>query len=542
MKKMCDVLVIGGGAAAVRVAIEAATAGVNTLLVDKGDFERSGTSPLAIHGFSTVLGADDSETTLYNDIVRNGGGLSDLDLVEVAVAESRFEPDRLESMGVRFIHHKDGSFYFYRGAGHTVPHGVTFNETFNGANFVAVLGKEAWKRGVKLLDNVMMTELLIENNRVYGAVGIDKNGEEVTIAAGAVVLAAGGANRIFPNVVPRIADERYRTTGDGLVLGLKAGLSLVDMEMANFRDTPPAARIGRYMNRKDEAFMSKYDPMLEKAPRGKVVEALYREMQAGNGPLYIEVTPEGERTAPILHKEYRDYVEAYKNGQRPPVTITFQRLLGGVRIDTDAATAISGLFAAGENTGGFHGGDRLQGAAFLETQVFGSRAGRNAAAVGRGSANENKSDALAKPAFARIRPLMGGKNGRAAEAVIKDIQKLTWDNTSIIKNAAGLQAALPQIRQILAEIVKGIRGQYLFQPLEAYNLAVTAEAIVLASLQRTETRATHRRSDFPKDDPALGRKHTCVQMDSGELKVIWVACRDAKAEVVQWTKADTKSR
>lgn len=93
--------------------------------------------------------------------------------------------------------------------------------------------------------------------------------------------------------------------------------------------------------------------MAEHAPRGKVVEVLYREIQAGNGPLYMEITAESERVAAFSAQEYKDYVKAYKEGKRPPVTISFQRLLGGVRIDDTAATAIAGLYAAGESAGGF---------------------------------------------------------------------------------------------------------------------------------------------------------------------------------------------
>jgi fumarate reductase (CoM/CoB) subunit A len=523
----CDVLVIGGGAAAVRAAVEAAQPGARVILVDKGDFERSGTSPLSIHGFATTLHQTDSPDRLFQDIIDTGGNLNDHNLVRTAVAEAGREPAMLEAMGVHFHRGQSGKYDIYRGDGHSVPHGLTFDPEENGLNIVAVLGKEAWKRGVTLVEKVMITELLVEGNQVYGASGIGEQGEDHVFAAGAVVLAAGGANRIFPNVVPRIADEKYRTTGDGLALALQAGLSLVDMEMANFRNSPPASRLAaRYINAKGEAFMEKYDPMLEHAARGKVVEALYREMQAGNGPIYMEITAESERVAAFSPQEYKDYVRAYKEGKRPPVTITFQRLLGGARISEDASTSIRGLYAAGESSGGFHGGDRLQGAAFLETQVFGRLAGIAALRFARTALNDGKAQTLAAITMDRIRQLAAGKTGGSAAEVIRHIQKLAWDYASIVKDMAGLNQALRELSDIKDQIRAGLDGRYIFEPLEAANLALTAEAIVRASLKREETRATHRRSDFPQAKEALARQHTSVGLANGEMSAELVPCRN----------------
>jgi len=153
------------------------------------------------------------------------------------------------------------------------------------------------------------------------------------------------------------------------------------MEFANFRDTPPLGRLhGTLVNRHGEAVMEKYAPNLGgTAPRGVIVEAIYREMQAGNDPLTIELEEDAERLAEFLTTEYKVYIRKWQEGLRPPVTISFQRLLGGARINSDASSDISGLYVAGENAGGVHGADRLQGAAWLETLVFGGLAGTNAA-------------------------------------------------------------------------------------------------------------------------------------------------------------------
>jgi succinate dehydrogenase/fumarate reductase flavoprotein subunit len=317
----------------------------------------------------------------------------------------------------------------------------------------------------------------------------------------------------------------YRTTGDGLALALRAGLNLVDMEMANFRNSPPASRLGaRYINAKGEAFMPRYDPMGEHAARGKVVEALYREMQAGNGPIHMEITAESERVAAFSPLEYQNYVRAYKEGKRPPITITFQRLLGGAHIKDDASTAVRGLYAAGESAGGFHGGDRLQGAAFLETQVFGRLAGAGARKFARTAPPPSKAEKLATVPAERVRQfLRGGKGGSAAD-MVRRVQKIAWDHASIVKDGVELSAALSQLDEIREQIRSGLVGRYAFEPLEAENLAITAEAIVRASLKREETRATHRRSDFPQAKDEFKRVHTSVTL-YGSMTANIIPCR-----------------
>jgi succinate dehydrogenase/fumarate reductase flavoprotein subunit len=506
-----DVLIIGGGGAAVRAAIEAARGGVSVTLADKGCFERSGTSPLSLHGFSTVLHCEDSEEKLLSDIAQTGCGINDLDLVRKAVLESRFEPKRLEEMGVRFVHNTDGSYYFYRGAGQSVPHNLVFDEAGNGINFVAVLAKEAWKRNVRLVDGVMTTELLVDNGRVVGAIGIDAGRQIHTFSAAAAVLAAGGANRIYPNVVPRISHPMYRTTGDGYVLALQAGLRLVDMEFANFRDSPPAASFGGiYLNAKDERFMSRYDPVnKEKAPRGKIVEAIFREMQAGNGPVYIAISQESERIVEFLADEYKAYVRACKEGKRPPVTITFQRLLGGARINPDSSSEINGLYIAGENAGGFHGADRLQGAAFLETQVFGCLAGIEAAAFARRTTRKHIPKGLIDSSCDKIYKTWECSEGQRASEIVQRIHKLTWNHASIVREIGGLKKALNEVEELRTKLKRAV-GEDSFEVLEVQNLALTAELVLRAALAREETRGTHRRTDFPEPKEEWAHYHVSL--------------------------------
>lgn len=518
-----DVLVIGGGGAALRAAVEAAEKGVEVLLVDKGRFTQSGTSPLALHGFAVALQGETPEETLFSDFVRTGHEINDLDLVRTVSKESRFEPSRLERMGVRFGLGADGG-YFFRGTGNSVR--ITFDEARSGMTFPGVLGAEARKRGVRILEGVMIADLLAENGRIQGAIGMD-GPKGVIFSAKSVVLAAGGANRLYPNVVDRISDEIYRTTGDGYGLALRAGLPLVDMEFSNFRDSPPAFGInGKYVNAKGEAFMAKYAPQWkERAPRGEIVEAIYREMQAGRGPVYIDFDNKDQQVPDFMPAEYKNYFKAYKEGNPPPVKITFQRLLGGVRILPDASCELEGLYVAGENGGGLHGADRLQGAAFLETQVFGRLAGIGAAQFAREKSRKGLDQKLVKSGGDRLLELQGEKKGSKAGEILKRIHELTWEHAGVIRNAPGLRKGIGAIEEIREEL-KGAAGGRL-EVQEVMNLALTAEVVMRAALAREETRGTHIRDDFQQSSGKMSRRHVSVRYSSsGGLKTDVVECRE----------------
>jgi fumarate reductase (CoM/CoB) subunit A len=520
INRQCDVLIVGGGSAAARAAIAAVENGAKVLLVDKGRFGCSGTSPLGLHGYATTFHPDDSEERLIDDIISNGQQISDRDVVETAVRGSREEVSRLEEFGFRFVRLKDGIFDIYKGSGATAPHGLTFDEVETGLNPVVVLGKYAWKKGVQLLEDVMVTTLVVAGNRVIGALGVDRKGEGYAFSAGAVVLAAGGANGIYPNVTPRIAHKMFRTTGDGYVLALNAGLPIIDMEFANFRDTPPLGRLGgTLLNARDEDVMAKYDPGRKDGySRGKIVEAIYLELRSNLGPLRITVSEEQERRAAFLAEEYKSYVKAAKEGHPPPVSISFQRLLGGVRIKPDASTAIDGLYAAGENTGGFHGADRLQGASFMETQVMGRIAGENAARYSR-----VEHDAAAglpqetTKAFSETLVAKANQKGRPCPDFIRDVQRVAWNCAGIVRQATELENGLKEISALRAE-TSAIQGSAQ-EICEAENLAKLAEVVIRSCLARNETRGTHRRADFRQTDNSLRKCHTAVfENKKGELE------------------------
>ena len=260
-----DVLVIGGGSAAIRAAIEAAKAGVKCDIVDKGKVGESGSSPRALVGFAADFGKDDSDELFFQDWLRASGNVCDANLVWEAVTRSRQTVQELEEMGLKFMRNPDGSLFLSKRAGHSVARGLmTESEGPGHTNIVKVLRVEAEKRGVNFHEGILVTHLFKQNGRVIGASGVNRKGAMSAFSARAVVLAAGGANRLYENVADGITEPQYRTTGDAFSLAFNAGAPLIDMEFTQFRDSPPAGAIygAKYLNNRGERFMEKVDPVM----------------------------------------------------------------------------------------------------------------------------------------------------------------------------------------------------------------------------------------------------------------------------------------
>ncbi len=515
---LTDILVIGAGGAAARAAVEAAGSGVSVHLVDKGKFGQSGTSVPCLQGFASTLNPEDSPEQFVKDWLRSSENICDQNLVWEAIEQSRKAVEDLEYMGMVFIANDDGSRLFYRGAGHSIARGMTakFHKA-DGPNTITILRAEAEKRGVQIHEGIMITKLLQKDNGVVGAVGVNQNKRLTIFRAKTVVLASGGANRIYPNTAGGAAKDQFRTTGDSFSLAFKAGTPLIDMEFTQFRESPPgAAKFGGiYINALGEQFMQRYDPkFLEKAPRAKVVQAVYTEMMAGRGPIKWEVggipKEEAANVAWVQESAAKKYVD---------VGIDFQRMLGGTRINEQAETTITGLFAAGESSGGVQGAGRMQGAAFLETQVFGTIAGKNAAALARNIKLEDFKESQIRDEEKRITSIKGTVE---PADLIRNVHEIMWKQVGIVRNREGLENAIATFEHMKAESLPKIAGDDIFTALEATNLLLTGELVARAALAREESRGAHFRSDYPKTDDNRWLNHVCLMQQHGETKVSMV--------------------
>ncbi|MGE3533051.1 MAG: FAD-dependent oxidoreductase [Steroidobacteraceae bacterium] len=508
-----DVLVIGGGSAATRAAIEAAKAGVKTLLVDKGVVSESGSSPRALVGFSAKVTDEDSDELYLQDWIKASGGICDQNLVMEVIRQGPNMARELEAIGIKWISNPDNSWFIAQRAGHSIKRTLQAKGVgHEHSNVITMLRAEAEKQCVNFCEGVMITRLLKKDDRVVGAYGINNKGEHIVFRAKAVVLAAGGANRMYPCLADGIELYKYRTTGDSFNLAFHAGAPIVDMEFTQFRDSPPAGPIynAHYLNSLGERYMERYDPVaLEKAPRAMMVRALYNEVLEGRGPIVwkVEENQVARSRAPMGHK--------YATGQIVEIVLQYQRLMGGARIDTNATTAVPGLFAAGESAGGLQGGDRMQGHGFPETQVFGGIAGRSAAALAKDSSLISPDQTQIEKEQNRLAHIGGDQD--PAE-FIRTVQNIMWEQASVVTNKGMLQQAIDKLQKLRKETSLRLSNTDIFAALEAANLVLAAEMVAQSKLAREETRSAHSRNDFPlADDNWI--KHVCITNKAGDIEI-----------------------
>jgi len=511
-----DVLVIGGGSAATRAALEAALAGADVLLIDKGVVSESGSSPHALVGFSVpLLDDDDSEALFLSDWVEASGGICDRDLVAMCARHGRELAEDIEKRGVAFIANPDGSWFISKRAGHSVRRTLQAKGLAPGihSNVIKPLRQAIVEAGVRLQEHTLVTRLLKQGGSISGAYAVTEDGRPLLIHAKAVVLAAGGANRLYSAMCDEVKEHHCRTTGDSWRLAFEAGAPIIDVEFTQFRDSPPAGPIfgAKYVNALGERIMERYDPAnLECAPRYMMARAIYWENFEGRGPVVWNVE-EGQ-----VARSRAPVGQQYQAGQVVPITLMFQRSMGGARIDANAATSISGLFAAGEASGGVLGGDRMQGCGFLETQTFGMIAGRSAAAF---ATSHPLADIDQAQLGAEQERLSSRTGARDPAELVPLIQTLMWDQAGVVSNHERLTDAIEQLRKIRAEAEARVDGTNIFAAEEAANLALAAELVATAKLTRKETRSGHGRTDYPDSDPRWVQHVRLSRVEGGKVAV-----------------------
>lgn len=400
-----DVLVIGGAAAGLRAAVEAAGRGARVLVLNKGPIGRTGCSAFLDHRIEYSLlnlpdEPPDAPEHYRDDMLACGAGRNDRALVEAYVSGLFAERAFLASLGLGF-RMEGGRPRRVHLPGHSFPRSLVTEAGF-GRKLVERLAALARARGAALDEGKVVLDLLRAGGRVAGALAADaRTGALTPVRAGAVVLAAGGLGRVF-----RLTTNPPDIGGDGVALAWRAGADLRDMEFVQCH--PLVARplrgtyllsgillAGRVRNREGEAFAFAPPPGLSphgarKAHLRALCAWMACEARAARG--LADGCMEWDGTA-IPRETYETqmpatYAALRRAGADPrrdrlPIAPGAHQMLGGVRADADGRTPVPGLYVAGESLGGLHGADRLSGTGILEALVFGRRAGCAAAAFAR---------------------------------------------------------------------------------------------------------------------------------------------------------------
>ncbi len=553
-----EVLVIGAGGAGMYAAIAAARNGARVLLLDKSLIGRGGATIMAQMTVAVALGEQEPDHWKDHlaDTLNAGRGLCDEMLATLVCRDG---PDRIREMGEWKVGWTTQGNHLKQvtAPGHSVPRCV-FVDFLNTGPAVAktLRAQVARNHAITRISGLSATALVTRGSRVTGAVVLDvEQGGPVTISAQAIVLATGGLTRLYKR-----NSASCNMGGDAFALALAAGAELVDMEFVQFFPIGHLApRLvgmdpimwdpfryklgGRLLNGNFEEFIGRYggsDDGVYTAPRDLTAYAIVKEAEAGraspNGGAYLSFEHIGEAAlreafGPVIDRLAANNIDLT---QRPiEVAPIAHYHMGGIRVDETMQTEIAGLYAAGEAVGGASGANRLSGNAITEALVFGERAGRFAAKAAANTAG-NFEDSDAAAAIDDIRRLGGpGGNGASFGPLFAELQDLMWNQVGLLRNGDALNRALNRIRAMRAGDLPGLRPRdqagFALGVQEWFDLRValiSAEAIAVCALSRTESRGAHQREDRPDTDPAQAHSQR-LRLCGGELVVDTVPVRVA---------------
>jgi succinate dehydrogenase / fumarate reductase flavoprotein subunit len=526
------VLVIGTGGSGLRAAIEVAEHGIDVLAVGKRPRQDAHTS-LAAGGINAALGTmdeDDSWQQHAADTIKESYLLANPHTVEIVTQGAERGIRDLERWGMDFAREDDGRISQRFFGAHTFRR-TAFAGDYTGLEIQRTLVAKAEQLEVPILDHVYITRLLVRDNVVFGAYGFDQSdGTRYLIHADAVILAAGGHNRIWR----RTSSRRDENTGDSFRLAVEAGARLRDPELVQFHPSgiiepenaagtliSEAARGegGILRNALGERFMSKYDPeRMELSTRDRVALAAYTEIAEGrgteNGGVWLDVSHLPRETIMTrLPRVYQTMMELQMlDITTDPIEIapTAHYSMGGVWVrPEDHQTDVDGLYAIGEASSGLHGANRLGGNSLIELLVYGRIVGQAAMAHAAGlDAQRRSADAVAQ-ARAEIDDLLVADGRENVRALQRAIRNTMTQHAGVVRSEEGLRAGLAELDMIEGRMEDiGIHPDIAgFQDLaHAFDLkasALAARATLEAALERRETRGCHNRSDYPDTDPTL---------------------------------------
>jgi fumarate reductase (CoM/CoB) subunit A len=547
-----DVLIVGGGAAGTMAAFECAEAGVDVIQVTKGR-ATSGTTTVARGGFAAAMGADDSPELHLQDILKYGGELIDPELARVWVYDIIDVVHDLESWGAEFVRRADGRLDLKEFPSHSRNRACHHYDT-TGNMVTKVLSKKL-RADARITKHSItaVVDLIKRDGRVVGAWGVDyHDGALVTYRAQQIILSSGGGSGLF-----YVNDNPPQVTGDGYVLGFRAGVPLIGIEMIDFQAmccSPkelfgfaphPTGFINAgavFRNRKGEEFLKHYFPdTAEQSTRSEVIRAMAKEIHAGRagstGGIFMDAT---KVPMEVIQKQiphvYKTCLHRGIDISKTPLEVApgSHTWLGGLKVDIDGRTPVDGLFAAGETAGGIHGGNRIGGSALSASLVYGRRAGRRAAALVKSERVDlrgGNDNAIPESEGAWLAGLLNRNSGPLQSDVRMACCMLAHNKLGPIREERTLHEALAEYERIECQDVPAmrlnekarnsdkVRGEELESALSVRNLALLGRLLAVAALERTESRGAHFRLDYPNTDDVRWRMVTRLQLGaSGEIE------------------------
>ena len=551
-----EVLVVGGGIAGPRAAIEAHKLGARVFMIVKGVYGSSGCSlsPSVASGIGPWSDSNDSvEQHLRDMVILGKQWLSDQELTKIQAEEGGERLLELEGWGMLWDRDEHDKIMLYPNSklfpGTAIAdRWITFDRRgthavgpfWVGHGTVDVLREQVSRQGIPFIQETIVSHLFVVDNKIAGALAYDYlNSRIILVKCSAVVVGSGDAAQVyFPHTM--VSGE---STGDGFALAYDAGAQLLNMEQFEYiapmhaypdsarakaaLESPSESGVMAYLrNSLGERFMERYSPKKELASQEEVGWAMWKEVKEGRGGPHGGVFLDfGHVPHEVFQRSCPGRLEFIEklgyNLQKEMVEVfpVVHTTTGGIRIGAKCQTKVSGLFAAGQVA--FAINDNLgEGATgFTDALVWGKRAGEFAAIYSRANKPPEPSKTEVAEEAHRVKAPLEAISGIPPIKVMRRLQRAMWEGASIVKNEQGLQKTLREIDeirrtmldQICTSTKSGIFNYEVREAIELRHMLTTSEMIVRASMMRKESRNRFHRSDYPRRDDDNWLKHILIE-------------------------------
>lgn len=544
-----DILILGSGGAGLFAALHAHQTNpkLDITIAVKGLLGKCGCTRMVQGGYNVALAEGDSVERHFMDTIEGGKWLSNQELAWTLVSKAVERIHELENeLGCFFDRNPDGTVHQKAFAGQTFDRTVHKGD-LTGIEIINRLAEQVWARGIHRLEEHRAIELIHSKDKkaLAGVLMLNmQTGQFVLVRAKAVLLATGGGPTMYKYHTPS-GDKSC----DGLAMALRAGLTLRDMEMVQFHPTGllagPGTRMtgtvleeglrgagGYLLNGNKERFMGNYDSRNERATRDIVSRSINSEIRAGratpNGGVYIQMSHLGPDN---VRKQFKGMVERCADSgfdlANDPVEVvpTAHYMMGGLVFKKDCSTDLLGLFAAGEDTGGVHGANRLGGNGVANSTVFGGIAGESMARwVSSQELRECDLDEVAASIRLHEKPLK--KEAGDIELIRDDLAECMWNDVGISRTKESLLRARQRLQELASQLqqigVGDIQREYsnTWQDwMNLQNLILVSQAVTEAALSRENSRGAHYRDDFPEPGSLEESYYTAVNLNQNGLSI-----------------------
>ncbi len=547
-----DVLIIGGGLTGLRAALQIADAGLRGAVITKVHSLRSH-SVAAQGGMNASLsnvtcedGTTDNWEKHAYDTVKGSDYLADQDAVEIMCREAPKTVLELEHMGMVWSRLNNGKIAQRPFGGAGFPR-TCYAADRTGHNILNTIYEQVTNHNTPIYEEFFVTSLVYDNEHCVGCTAIEiMTGKIHGFAAKAILMATGGFGRIFSKSTNALIN-----TGDGQALALRAGVQLKDMEFVQFHPTTlygtnilmsegARGEGGILINRNGERFMKRYAPKsIDLAPRDVVSRAIEQEIGEGRGYdggyVHLDLRRLGSdqimERLPGIRQIAIDFAGVDPVKEPIPIQPGQHYSMGGINVDINGVTQLTGFYAAGECACiSVHGANRLGGNSLLETVVF-----------GRLVADKIIKDIpnLPLPEVGLVQNAMQEIDSRIEQILKRDgdeslfnimdgMKQAMFDKFGMFRDSQRMREGLSEIKKLQEQASQvsinnkdRAVNQALIRFLELEGMILLAEVVAHSALKREESRGSHTRTDYPKRDDARFLNHTIITIQNGEMQVTY---------------------